>query len=406
MKKNLSIFIVMFTAMFLGYLPEAVVADCGKMVIYTYRWHRPPRRPRPPIIYCPPTFPIQTPAPINYGNELTQNQQTTISNANNNAVNINVNSDSGSNTGGSTGSNTGSNTGSVELPPPAPPAPESGGAVAYGDATFAEGEQQAIVAWNGKTDDSGEETLILTTNEISKTGSKMAMLSVLPLPGKPISIERANAKVFVMAKLLLNKKMPSDGASSALGVIMEKKIGSHNIFVWELDNVDAFKDEVTAYVAEKYNNNATALITDNTLKTIKKYFDRGFRYFAFDLTEVGTTPTTKEAISYTFKSKFAYYPLAISAIGGTGRTTVDLIVMTPGLVNLGGAFEQGKEQAKLRLIGNKSVDFSMDELRGLEPKLAKAFESANVNSVKVRNFWIVADDIKKFTDDFTAFPSR
>jgi hypothetical protein len=148
------------------------------------------------------------------------------------------------------------------------------------------------------------------------------------------------------------------------------------------------------------------LITDKTLKTIKKYFDRGFRYFAFDLTEVGTTPSTKEAIAYTFKSKFAYYPLAISAIGGTGRTTADLIVMTPGSVNLGGAFEKGKEQAKLRLIGNKTVDFSLDELRGLEPRLAKTFEPIRVNSVKVRNFWIVSEDISSFTDDFTAFPAR
>jgi hypothetical protein len=230
------------------------------------------------------------------------------------------------------------------------------------------------------------------------------MLSVLPLPGEPLEIERANARSFVEAKIILHKKLIQKGTSSEYGVVMHKKIGSHNIFVWELDNIDTFKEEVTAYVADKYNNAATALITDKTLKTVKQYFDKGFRYFAFDLTEVNTEVRTKEAIAYRFKSTYAYYPLAISAIGGTGRSVVDLVVMTPGQIRLSKDFEQEakSKDVTVRWVGNTSVNFTMDEVQSLDSKLSKVFNSNGLNSVIVRNFIFAIKDIGNFNADFGA----
>jgi hypothetical protein len=394
-----SLFLTAFAVALSCIVPEVALADCGKMVIYVYHFPRPPRRPRPPISQCPPTFPLPQdgmPTIPNYGQnpQQLQEQQQQLNNANNssNTLNLNLNSGNG--------------TGTVEPPPPV-----SGGEVAYG-ATFSESAQQAVIAWNGKSDDSGEETLILTTNEKSQTGKNMAMLSVLPLPGQPLSVDRASAKVFVQTKILLDKKIvekrqregKGSGGAGNFGAVLTKKIGSHNIFVWELDNIQTFKEEVTAYVAEKYNNGATALITDEYLQTIKKYFDRGFRYFAFDLTEVRAENTTKEAIAYRFKSKFAYYPLAISAIGGTGAGLVDLIVMTPGQINLRGAFTKDKEQSKISVLGNTSVNFTLDEVKKLDPKLAAVF--GNLSEVTVRNFMTSTKNIGTYTDDFIAVEAK
>jgi hypothetical protein len=401
MKKKLVTFTILLAFAVSTIVPASVLADCGKMVIYVFKV-KPRKPPRKPFIYCPPEIPREelgnlygnNPYQVpNYGQngQQKQEQQQSLNNSNKNLLNLDI------------------NVGSVPPPPVA-----QGGAIAYGnttDATFSENNQQAVIAWNGKSDDSGEETLILTTNEISRTKEKMAMLSVLPLPGKPISIDRANARVFVETKILLDKKLAEvtqkAGQVGGFGVFMTQTIGSNNIFVCELDNINTFKEEVIAYVADKYNNEATALITDKTVKTIQQYFDQGFRYFAFDLTEVGTEQTTKEAIAYRFKSKFAYYPLAISAIGGTGHSLIDFIVITPGAINLAGAFEQGKEQAKPMVKANMSVNFTLNELKQLDPKLADAFKDSGLSSVKVRNFLIEADDIgKTFTKDFQAINAQ
>jgi hypothetical protein len=188
--------------------------------------------------------------------------------------------------------------------------------------------------------------------------------------------------------------------------MMTKKIGSHNIFVWEMEDISTFKDDVCAYIAQTYNNEATALVTDKALQVIKGYHDRGFRYFAFDLTEVKKEAATKEAIAYRFQSTFAYYPLAISSIGGTGHGLIDLIVMTPGSINLGGAFEQGKEEFPIIVKGKTTVDFTMNEVKDLDPHLAGVFDGNNLGSVRVRNFLIEAEDIGKFKSDFIATPAQ
>jgi hypothetical protein len=381
----------------LSLFPEALLADCGKMVVYVYVFPRPPRKPRRPNWeWCQqPTFPIPQQT-LNWdvpdygqGQQMQQQQSQDLVNSNSNSSNITINN----------------NTGTVPPPPPA-----GDGVVAYGDNTFEERSQKALIAWNGKSDDSGIETLILATDEISKTGKPQAMLSVLPLPGKPISIERANVKAFVQAQILLDQKIKAKGGASTYGVVLHKKIGSHDIFIWKLDNAATFKEEVTAYIADKYDNKAAALITDKTLQVINQYFKKGFRYFAFDLTLVDGKESTKEAIAYTFHSTYAYYPLAISAIGGTGRSLADLVVMTPGKVELeltaDFEAEAKTKGSKFTLIGNTSVDFTLDEVKSIDERLAKVFDDSGLNSVSVRNITIPIKDIGNFNADFGAVTAR
>lgn len=190
---------------------------------------------------------------------------------------------------------------------------------------------------------------------------------------------------------------------------MTKKIGAHNIFVWELDSVESFQRDVQSWVAQKYNKQAAALITKDTVRTLSYYFQKGFRYFAFDLTVVDGVNKTKAAIAYTFQSTHVYYPLVISRVGGEStNSTVDLIVMTPGDIRLTGAITKiitsGKRpdinQGEATLVGGGNAVFTIDEVRKLEPKLAEVFDSGT-REVKVRNIRFTGK-LNGFKKDFTA----
>jgi len=405
-------------AMLFGSLPNTahafgriIIVRPGPVVVHQriVVYHRPiifrPVIVRPiirrPIFMVHPVY-VAPPVPHHWQN-FTQQQQVHLNNSNNNVINVN-------------------NAGTVPPPVPFSP-PVTGGAVAFGDSAVLAGVQQAVIAWNGKTDETGEQTLIVTTNEMSNTGQNMAVLSVLPLPGKPISIEPANTRVFTEAKVLLNRKIQEQrpdagGEVVGFGVIMATKIGSHNIFVWEMEdtfNELAFQEDIVAHIADVYGNignEVTALFTNKTLEVIKGYHDRGFRYFAFDITEVKNEVSTKEAIAYRFHSPYAYYPLAISGVGGTGHGLIDIIVMTPGAINLGGALQgvtSGGSGPNIDLFvhrGNATVDFTMNEVRQLDPSLAAVFDGSGLNSVRVRNFLFNTGNIGGFTNDFIATPAR
>ena len=98
---------------------------------------------------------------------------------------------------------------------------------------FNEDAQQAVISWNGKNNDSGRETIILSTNEqIAFNGKTAYLLSVLPLPGMVEKVEPANPKAFLTAKGLFFSKTPEKPRSSTdFAVVYETKIGPHNIFV-------------------------------------------------------------------------------------------------------------------------------------------------------------------------------
>ena len=273
---------------------------------------------------------------------------------------------------------------------------------------FNEPEQQAVISWNGYCDENGRETLILTTNEeISTPGATSYLLSVLPLPGPPESVEPANPESFVVAKSLFLSKTPTPMNSiTEAGVVLTAKIGAHNIFVWELEDVETFQSDVQAWVANEFGGQAAAYITDETMSVLQYYIDRGFMYLAFDLTEVGEI-STKAAIAYTFTSPFVYYPLVISQIGGTADfTKVDLIIITPGSLKPGrnSAIQKffppeepapGKDEATLERGG--TVEFTIDEVRGIDEHL-DVFDDDDTE-LTVRNITF-NDELNSFTKDF------
>ncbi len=321
---------------------QPVRADCGKIIIHrvppTYVWPPLPP-PRPPIVnwdYNSHNTNIASGnTNVNSGNRINSNNEI--------IQNSNINSGTQINIGGGV-----------------MPRPASNQFLAAGMGfTFKEPEQNAVIAWDGK-----EEIMILSTNEESGIEGGGAVLSVLPLPGKPVSILPASTEAFEEAVRLIRSKLAVVGMGEK---VLTAKIGTHNIFVWKLDSPDDFGNEVRAYIKKTYEGQADALITEDAEKIVRQYFDQGFRYFAFDLTFMSEDDTTKVAIAYRFESKFVYYPLVISKIGGSGDTTVQLAVFTrDALHNFGGL-----DVNQIKVIGNQSVDVTAEELKKVDPEVAE-----------------------------------
>lgn len=320
-----------------------VRADCGKILIY-----RVPRR------YVWPPLPPPRPPVINWG--YNNNNNTNI-----NSGNTNVNSGNRINSNNQIIQNSNVNTGTqINIGNGVMPRPASNQFLAAGlGFSFKEPEQNAVIAWNGK-----EEIMILSTDEENEIEGGGAVLSVLPLPGKPISVLPASTEAFEEANRLIRSKLDVVGMGEK---VLTAKIGTHNIFVWKIDSPDDFGNEVRAYIKKTYEDQADAHIGKDVEKIVRQYFDQGFRYFAFDLTFMSDEDTTKVAIAYRFESKFVYYPLVISKIGGTGDTTVQLAVFTTNaLHNFGGL-----NVDQIKVIGNQSVDVTAEELKKVDPEAAE-----------------------------------
>ena len=279
-----------------------------------------------------------------------------------------------------------------------------GGGAGFG--LFSEERQQAIIAWNGRTDEYGEEVLILTTNEQinEKIGKSAVTLNVVPLPGRPIDIQPADSKIFEKTKELLSKKYTAASLGGGFPAVMYKKVGSHEIFVWRIDKEENFKNAIMTYVKQKFKGKYVIKFTKEMEEVINSYYKRGYRYFAFDLSHVEEDNTTREAIAYHFKSRFVYFPLVISQIGGMPNTStiVDMIVMTPGRITMKPIkTNKGKviSDNNLFVVHKQSVKFTQNEIRKLDPTLAKVLRG--YPEVTVRNI-LLHGDLVGFHYDFIA----
>ena len=347
-------------------------ADTGRIVIYrvppVYRW---PPMPRPP-------------RPI-YNWQQTQVQNQTQANSNNTNINSPTSNVNSNNTTNTTLLNQNLGT-QISINGNAMPTPTQFTAAGK-SFSFNEPKQNGVIAWNGK-----EQILILSTDEKSNVAGGGAALSVLPLPGKPISVLPASTKAFDDATAMIKRKL----SRVAKGTMMlEAKIGTHNIFVWKLDSPDDFANQVRAYIKEKYDGKADALVTDDAEKVIKHYFAQGFRYFAFDLAFMPEKPETKVAIAYRFESPYVYYPLVVSQIGGTGKTRITLAVFTPGMLH----HFKGLRHEQIHVFGDKSVDLTAADLEPIDPEVAKLM---GTGQFKGRIFEI-SGDINAFKGDVMAW---
>lgn len=262
---------------------------------------------------------------------------------------------------------------------------------------FAEPNQWGVIAWNGK-----EEILVLKTEEKALIG-KGAVLSFLPLPGKPLDIKKGDAKLYEKAYDLIQSKVPVDLPGRNV-VVLEKKIGAHNIFVWRVDNPKEFNSKVQAYARKRFGNHAAALFTKKTEKVIQDYFRRDFKYFAFDLCIMEAQSAEKMAIEYHFESKFVYYPMVVGEGLGNGHTRVELAVFTPpeGVnTNVGKLTfaDKDNKNGDIMTLGKKSVMVTHKELNRLHPGMARLFGEKDVRA----RIWVIEGKLDQFRGDVMAF---
>jgi len=372
MKRHVPLLLVLFGFWVANPALPPAEADTGRIVIYRvptiYRWPPMPRPPRPIF---------------NWQQSQVQNQtQANSGNTNINSPTSNVNSNNTTNTtllNQNLGTQISINGSMMPTPTQFTAAGKS--------FSFNEPRQNGVIAWNGK-----EQILILSTDENSNVSGGGATMSVLPLPGKPISIMPASTKAFDDATALIKRKLSRVAKGQ---MMLEAKIGTHNIFIWKLDSADDFANQVRAYIKEKYAGKADALVTDTAEKVIDWYFKQGFRYFAFDLAFMPEKPQTKVAIAYRFESPYAYYPLVVSRIGGTGKTRITLAVFTPGLLH----HFKGLRHEQIGVFGDKSVDLTAADLEPIDPGMAKLMGSGQFKG----RIFEISGNINAFGGDVMAW---
>ncbi len=269
---------------------------------------------------------------------------------------------------------------------------------------FAEPAQRAVIAWNGK-----EEILVLKTEERSLVG-KGAMLSFLPLPGKPIDVRKADQKLFDRAYDLVQKKLEKEGVkvnevTSSSAVLIERTIGAHNIFVWRIDSAEDFARKVQEYVRRRFGARAVAVFSKDTERVVKEYYRDGYRYFAFDLlAETDQEHSEKVAIEYHFESPFVYYPLRDSQSGGGGETRVELVVFTDAQgvnANKGKVTfaDEENRNGDILTLGKTSVTVTGQEVEKLHPGMARLFDGRDVRG----RIWVLRGPLAGFNGDVQAF---
>ena len=279
---------------------------------------------------------------------------------------------------------------------------------------FEQPEVRAVVAWNGQTDESGEELLILAKEQRAIQGCG-AVVGIMPLPGKPLSVKRitqddspeVSPNIFHTLKEMLISKWNAPIGSGPTFSPLRDLHNVYSVVVLKIDGLGTFEADFKDLIEVLYDGKATPLLPPEFFSVIKGYHDLGFRYFAFEISYVNQFFSQKEIIAYHFQSKSAYFPLVISKIGGQGNTFVDLVVLTPDEITrslfydigtkTNGFKDRNGNEAQVTLNGTGAVDLTKTELNAVDKSLADFF--ANNNLVKARNF-LISGEINTFFFDF------
>lgn len=265
-----------------------------------------------------------------------------------------------------------------------------------------EPNQRAIIAWNGK-----EEILLLSTD--LKASGKTKVLEVMPLPSEP-KVEEGNLELFKKTVELINSKRMdfarrgmsasfdldstlsagTDEKPPAAEITFHDKIGAHEIFTVKLVNGDGFIQWVEDYFKKQNIDNPGI---PEALKTvINEYIRDGYVWFVFDVVSLDENIKSKQALKFSFKTDFMYYPLRITKVE-KGDTSVELIILTRELVD--GFMMQGIPRNKINLV-HAPITVTSQELMGLSEEYFDFL--GKPDSCKLR-IWNIKDKLPDFRQD-------
>ncbi len=196
--------------------------------------------------------------------------------------------------------------------------------------TVSEDSQKAIILHN-----LDEEVLILGTD--LKASKKTGIIRFIPFPSEPaVSLAPAGAfdKAAAMIKkyglkyqtLHYTKGGPAAPKTEGVELLLNKKLGAHDMTVIKVNDVSAFRKWVNDYFrsrglpAKETYPEEEAVVDD--------YVKRGLVYFALDYVEIDRETRFVEPVAYRFKSRELYYPLKTSNTFG-GQGSIELIIISP-----------------------------------------------------------------------------
>jgi len=260
-----------------------------------------------------------------------------------------------------------------------------------------EPNQRALLAWDGR-----EEILLLSTDLRASEPTKV--LEVIPFPSEP-KVAKGDQEVLVRATELINRKLfpvnrpARGGGMGGIGagaapppageVTFHKQIGAHDVSVIRVLDRAGFILWVGDYLRKSGVENPN--VPDVMRTTVDEYLRDDYRWFAFNVVELGDDVVSKEAIQYQFKTPYLYYPLRISRTD-RGETTVRLLVLSPRLVQV-----PDLGNVELRLV-HKPVQATADEVRTLDKDFRKFFRLPAGQTLLLRT-WEFRGPLTSFTKD-------
>ena len=260
-----------------------------------------------------------------------------------------------------------------------------------------EPNQRAMIAWNG-----AEEILLLSTDLRASGPTKV--LEVIPLPSEP-KVTEGDVEVFRKATELINRKlapvfalgrgdkgrMSGEGGRPAAELTFHEKIGAHDISVIHVLDRQGFIRWVNAYLKRAGVDNPT--IPAPLRGVIAEYLLDDYKWFVFDVIELGQKTVTNDAIQYRFRSNCVYYPLRITRTE-EGRTTIRLLILTPRLLSN----FPGLPVSRVRLA-HQPVSITSPELRSLNEDMDALL--GHRPEMKLR-IWNIEGRLSEFEEDLIA----
>lgn len=252
--------------------------------------------------------------------------------------------------------------------------------------------QNAVIAWNGD-----HELLYLATDLRASRPTKV--LEVLPLPSKP-AITRSSLGVIrraaitwrrLLGRRLVRKKRNGDSARRGNGgpagkVSFSKKIGAHDITVTRVLRARGFVRWAKRYLRSK--GAGTPHIPRRLQQVIKEYISDGYRWFAFDVVQLGRSLRTNDVLLYRFRSKRIYYPMRITRTE-QGRTEVHLYVIA--------------RRYPQHFIGHsryvRHARLTSSRQRYIDPKIAQLFSGEGARFFR----WRISGRLDSFRHDVIAW---
>jgi len=259
-----------------------------------------------------------------------------------------------------------------------------------------EPNQRAMIAWNGR-----QEILLLSTDLRASEPTKV--LEVIPLPAEP-KVNKGDVEVFRKATELINRKLPPPVArryerGGAKGtdrrpagkITFHKKIGPHDISVAKVLDRRGFIRWVTEYLEKAGVENPK--IPAPLAEAIAEYLSDNYKWFVFDVVELGKETVTNDAIQYRFVSDCVYYPLRITR-AEEGDTSIRLLVLTPRLLSR----FPGLPIGRVRLL-HRPVTITSGELRELNEDMDTLLGHRPNMNLRI---WQIGGRLSEFKQDLIA----